>query len=296
MFFIAIKKFDVILIFSANGASFLEKGTLALIAKKFTKSKVIFAPRSGFIISEIDSKGYLSNFIKFVFFKVDIVICQSQFWKNYFQNALTISNSKKFIIIENFIDLTLYENFEINDFSQPIEILFLSWVDVNKGIFELIEACKLLKEDGLSFRLTIAGNGNASEEVKQRVKLYKLDNFIRSVGWVLGHEKLSLLRKSHIYVLPSYTEGYPNSLIEAMASAKACIATNVGSIPDIILHEKNGLIISSKKSLDLYINLKDLITDNEKAYNLSVNARASIKSKNSHGNFISNFKKILDVI
>jgi glycosyltransferase involved in cell wall biosynthesis len=295
LFFISIKHYHSIIIFSANGASFWEKGTLALIAKKLTKSKVIFAPRSGFIINEINSKGYFANFIKFVFNQVDIIICQSEFWKKYFKNKLTISNLKKYIIIENFLEFSSYHELEITDFTNTPEILFLSWVDANKGIFELIEACKLLKDDGLSFRLTIAGDGSASEEVRRRVKLYNLDDFVKSVGWVLGFEKIILLKKSNIYVLPSYAEGYPNSLMEAMASGKACVASNVGSIPDMITHESNGLLISPKNSIDLYYKLKDLILDKEKVYNLSLNARYSIKSKNSYENFISSFKKILDI-
>src|SRR6185437_1058429 len=77
-------KYDFVLIFTGGGWSFWEKGLMSIVAKYISRSKVIIAPRSGFIINDLSRKGKITKFIKFVFNKVDIVICQSNLWKSLF--------------------------------------------------------------------------------------------------------------------------------------------------------------------------------------------------------------------
>ena len=102
-----------------------------------------------------------------------------------------------------------------------------------------------------------------------------------------------LLKKSHIFVLPSYYEGYPNSLLEAMASSKACIATNVGSVPDIIKDGVNGFIINPKNHIELFEKLKELILDRKKIVSFSSNAKESVINNNSSELFYKKIKNIL---
>jgi glycosyltransferase involved in cell wall biosynthesis len=282
------------LIFTADGFSFWEKGLMALLAKSFTKAIVIIAPRSGIIIEDISKKGLLSRFIPFVFNKVDFVICQSKYWKMYFEKIVGRSNLQNFVVIENCIDFSKYKDItnEI-DANNTVEILFLAWVDVNKGIFELIEACRLLNEEKINFNLTIAGNGISFEEVRSKIADYNLIDNIKLFGWALGQDKIMLLQKSNIFVLPSYYEGYPNSLLEAMASSKACIATNVGSIADIIVDGENGFIINSKNHIQLYEKLKELILDRKKIESFSVKARETVLNNNTSEIFYRKIKNIL---
>ncbi len=287
-------KNHAVLIFTANGFSFWEKGLMALLAKSFTKAIVIIAPRSGIIVEDIRKKGLLSRFIPFVFNKVDIVICQSRYWKVYFENLVGDLNLQKFVVVENCIDYSKYKDItnEIES-DKTLEILFLAWVDKNKGIFELIEACRLLKEEKINFKLTIAGNGISFEEVKKKIEDYRLSENIVLFGWALGADKIMLLQKSNIFVLPSYYEGYPNSLLEAMASSKACIATNVGSITDIINDGVNGYIINPKNHIELFEKLKELILDRKKIESFSFKARETILNNNTSEVFYNKMKNIL---
>ena len=102
-----------------------------------------------------------------------------------------------------------------------------------------------------------------------------------------------LIQKSNIFVLPSYYEGYPNSLLEAMASSKACIATNVGSIADIIVDGENGFIINSKNHIQLYEKLKELILDRKKIESFSLKARETVLNNNTSEIFYSKINNIL---
>ena len=294
IFSLLSKKNHAVLIFTADGFSFLEKGLMALIAKTFTNAIIIIAPRSGIIVDDIDKNGFLSRFIPFVFNKVDVVLCQSKFWKVYFESIANNSNMQKFVVLENCIDFSKYK-YITNELesNNTIEILFLAWVDKNKGIFELIEACRLLNEEKIDFKLTIAGNGISFEEVKEKIETYNLSDSINLFGWALGEDKIRLLQKSNIFVFPSYFEGYPNSLIEAMASSKACIATNVGSIPDIINHGVNGFIIKPQNHVELFEKIKELISDRKKIESFSFRARETIQINNSSELFHIKIKEIL---
>jgi glycosyltransferase involved in cell wall biosynthesis len=294
IFYLIAKKNHAILIFAADGFSFWEKGLMAILAKTFSKAKVIIAPRSGLLVRDIDKQGALSRFIPIVFSKVDFVLCQSNYWRICFENMVDNLNKKKFVVVENCIDFSIYKDIT-NDIESKntVEILFLAWVDKNKGIFELIEACRLLNEEKINFKLTIAGGGISFEEVCKKIHNYNLSNKINLFGWALGEDKIMLLKKSHIFVLPSYYEGYPNSLLEAMASSKACIATNVGSVPDIIKDGVNGFIINPKNHIELFEKLKELILDKNKIVSFSLNAKESVINNNTPELFYSKIKNIL---
>lgn len=288
------RKIEVILIFTADGLSFWEKGFMALIGKFFRK-RIILAPRSGIIINNIEARGLLSKFIPFVILKCDYIICQSYKWQVFFKNITKENNTDKYIVINNWIDTKKYINLSTlhgNINNVPIRILFLSWVDKNKGIFELLEAAKKLKEDEINFKIFIAGQGMAYEKVKYFIEQNELCERVELCGWVLGKKKLELLKNSDIYVLPSYYEGYPNSLLEAMAVGKACIATNVGSIPDIIENNKNGILIERKDCIELYKNLKEVILNKNLRIALGKNAQEFIIKNNSIEKGVNSYKKI----
>lgn len=296
MYYILTKKYAAILIFTSSGLSFWEKGIMVIVAKFFTKSKVIIAPRSGHLIKDVESNGKISKFIPYVLSKADAVICQSGYWKNYFTNLCGDYDSNKFYVIQNWIDVVPYSDISNSETgSNPVEILYLAWVDENKGIFELITAAKDLLQENLNFTLTIAGNGRAYDEIAMEIKKHQLEEKIILYGWALGKEKLGLLKKCNIFVLPSYYEGYPNSLLEAMASSTACIATAVGAIPDIIDDGINGFLVPPRNTDILKTRLRELILNENLRNQFSVNAQHKILSNNTIEIAINKLRIALDV-
>ncbi|MFD2907245.1 glycosyltransferase family 4 protein [Flavobacterium ardleyense] len=296
IYYMIFFKHDYILIFVADGLSFWEKGLMGLIGKVFTRSKIIIAPRSGLITNDINNKGSLKTFIEYVFKKVDIVICQSKSWQVIFEK-LAGENKSKFIIIENLIDYDKYKSIQVRDLrkNEKVVVLFMAWVTRNKGIFELVEAVKMLKNDNCNFKLIIAGLGEDYEVIVDEVEKQGLSDFVDFRGWVLGDKKLKILEESDIFVLPTYFDGYPNSLMEAMASGKACIGTKVGSIPDIINDCKNGILIEKQNVKELYHSLKYLIHNDEIRLKMGSIARDNIREINSIPVGILKYKKIFSI-
>lgn len=281
-------KIDTVLIFTADGWSFLEKGTMSLIAK-FVNKKVILAPRSGLVINDVNNSNFFRYFIPFVIRKVDHIICQGVTWKYFYLN-LSKENPDKFIVIQNWIDTSLYYRHKKYN-SKTINILYLSWVDHNKGILDLIMAASLLNTNNII--INIAGDGQAMQESKNLVEKYNLKHIIKFLGWVLGDNKIDLLSTSDIYVLPSYFEGFPNSLMEAMISKCAIISTNVGSIPDLIQHAENGLLYNPGDINKLKEHLDALISNIELRKKLSHNAFETIINNNSIDFAVQKLKTIL---
>ena len=290
-FKLVFKKIDLVIIFSANGTSFLEKGTMAIIANKFNKS-IIFAPRAGALMKELSTNKKMASFARKVFKASSTIICQSLVWKTFFDQFT--DHSKKLIVVENWIDVNKYHLEDNQDFDIPT-FLFLSWVTKEKGVFELIEAVKKLNEENIKFQVFICGGGSDLIEAQEKVTENNISNIFFK-GWVTGQAKLALLNKSHFYLLPSYTEGFSNSLLEAMASGLAVITTPVGASVDLIKDKKNGLLIDIKSS-DAIINAMRFYLKNPDLRKLiGQTAKENVRMNNSIDSAVRSFSEVIDKI
>ena len=92
VFYILFGKVDIVMAFCSSGFSFLEKGLVMRIAKFFGK-KTVLAPRSGFLIDDIENSASFKNKASRIFEKVDTIICQGSFWKSFFADNFGINES-----------------------------------------------------------------------------------------------------------------------------------------------------------------------------------------------------------
>lgn len=295
IYYLFSKQVDVVLLFSAHGFSFLEKGSMALIAKLFGKS-VVLAPRSGYIIDDSEASFIRRNFIKTVLIAVDRVICQSEYWQNYFFNLTGNKDAEKYCIIQNWIDTDAYLLPKEKNHKAGIHVLFMAWVVKDKGILDLIEAASGLQAKFPNIKYHIAGDGVAMEKSKNLVREKKLTNQFVFHGWVKGKDKINLLKKVDVFVLPSYYEGLPNSLLEAMASSLTVIATRVGSIPDLVENGANGLLFNKGNTKALSECIQLVFEDNSLRELMANNARETVLKNNTLDIAISKFAKIFKEI
>lgn len=291
IYYLNIKKIDISLIFTSNGSSFIEKGIIGLISRSFG-AKVIMAPRSGFITNDIEKGGALKWFINYTFNKVDLIVCQGEKWKIYFSENTTV-RMDKFVVIPNWIDFKKYV--KSKNLGKPINILFLAWVDRNKGIFELIDALSKITSKQ-EFRLHIAGDGTAMEELKKVISHLGLTHKVVIHGWVKGDQKYNLLKTSDIFILPSYFEGFPNALLEAMASGIPCIATDVGSVSDLIRDNVNGILVPIKDSKAIALSIEKLLENSNLRFKLGMKARESVEQNYSIDSAVNKFYTLFNLI
>lgn len=152
----------------------------------------------------------------------------------------------------------------------------------------MIEVIERLVTEFEDIQLYIAGDGEL-KKIKDIIKEKRLEKNINCVGWVSGSEKERLLKECSVFVLPSYNEGMPMSILEAMAYKNSVISTEVGGIPQIITNNENGIIIKPGDKDELYNALKGLISNTEKRRIISENARKTVEEK---FDIINNIEKL----
>ncbi len=126
-----------------------------------------------------------------------------------------------------------------------------------KGFPILIEACASLKKSGYQFQCVLVGYGPLEQELKQMIHHLGLNENVRLSGKVARAGILDWYRKANLFVLPCQLgddgdrDGVPNVLVEAMAMELPVVSTNIASIPELIQHEKTGLLVEQKDPLAL---------------------------------------------
>jgi len=292
IFYILFKKIDSVLIFSSAKLSFIEKGLMAVIAR-FLGKKVIFAPRSGLTLIDYERSKFMKGFIPFVIKHSTLVLCQGKSWKKFYQK-ISEENNEKFIVINNWIDPSPYLFQKINkiQLNELLTIVYVGWLEEYKGIKDLLEALKILSEKGVSYNCHIYGNGSQYKYSEDFINENNLNDSIKLMGWADKKLKLEALKMADIYVLPSHYEGFPNALLEAMASELAVIVTNITAIDDIIIDDYNGLISECNNPKSLASKIEILINENELRLKIAINSRNTVLEKFTIQSAIKKIEKI----
>jgi glycosyltransferase involved in cell wall biosynthesis len=254
------KKPEVVLLFTSAGFSVVEKGLMARLSGFFGVKSLIF-PRGGELVDLSRASLIYSMVMSFFLRGADYMICQGPVWQNHAVKVVGFNLNRAPIVYNWTATGSLLEigrNRVFDPSKKHLQIMFLAWLEESKGIFELLISLNLLR-NSFSFELIIAGGGNAEQEARQYVEHHKLQDRIRFIGWVDGDLKKELLATSDIFVLPSWKEGFPNSVIEAMAAKIPVIVTTVGNIPSILDHGEQAYLVPPKDSDALKSALEALL-------------------------------------
>jgi glycosyltransferase involved in cell wall biosynthesis len=112
-----------------------------------------------------------------------------------------------------------------------------------KGQLILIEAAAQLQREGIDFELILAGDGPMRSEIERLIDLYGLSGRVKLVGWQTNKQVYDLIRNSRAMVLPSFAEGLPVVIMEALALGRPVISTYVAGIPELVLPGETGWLI-----------------------------------------------------
>lgn len=121
-------------------------------------------------------------------------------------------------------------------------ILFLGRLTEAKGFFDLLAAAAHIQRAGIQFELRCGGLGDL-EFVRNEVRRLGIESSVVLLGWVEGEAKHREIEQAAVFVLPSYIEGLPMGVLEAMAAGVPVVATRVGGIPDAIEDGHTGFLI-----------------------------------------------------
>lgn len=171
----------------------------------------------------------------------DAIIVLGETWIKFYRETFGLTN---LFVVPNIVqDVSVSRDILQRSTQDRIHALFLGQLVERKGIYDLLEALSLERNRlHNKFVLHIGGNGDV-DRLRSEISRLGLDGMVVFEGWVSADKKRDLLTKSSISILPSYFEGLPISLLEGMSYGHALIATNVGSIPEI-LDVSNGIIFN----------------------------------------------------
>jgi colanic acid/amylovoran biosynthesis glycosyltransferase len=129
-----------------------------------------------------------------------------------------------------------------------------------KGQLLLLEAAYGLAKKGIQFELVLAGDGEMRPEVERMIAEYDLKEKIRITGWISGRQVRDEILGACGMVLPSFAEGLPVVIMEAMALRRPVISTYVAGIPELVIPEINGWLVPAGSVAELMAAMEDMLS------------------------------------
>ncbi|WP_394171937.1 glycosyltransferase family 4 protein [Thalassotalea litorea] len=148
----------------------------------------------------------------------------------------------KLHLIYNGVDNTLFFPTKAQPLNPAKRLLYVGNLKANKGVMELIQSFIALLKHHPDAELVIAGQGAMEPAMKQLLEQANVQNKVTFLGSIAHSQVADEIRRARVVVLPSYAEGVPNILLEAMACGKPVVATEVGGIPEIVTDETSILV------------------------------------------------------
>ncbi len=221
--------------------------------------------------------------IRKVYGKCTMLIALSEEWK---RNLESVVSPEKITVIENYCKIP-----DLSGTEKKKQILFLGEIGKRKGCYDIPEIYGRVLEKGERLPLIMAGDGELAE-VK---KLFEDRDLLESVsfpGWVRGADKDKCLKESGIFLFPSYYEGMPMAVLEAMAYGMAIVTTRVGGIPHLLEDGGSGYLCEPGDIEGLSKRLLELSKDGDKRRKMGERARQKAIEEYS---MESHMKKLMDL-
>ena len=251
---------DAVLLFASSGGSLMEKGLMAWAARLLGKPALLF-PRSGAIMDQFRASRKRRFAITLAFGGARAVLCQGPAWQDFAVDELGYAASDA-IVVPNW---TASADLIGIGFDRPPasgragHILYLGWLEEKKGVLDLIRAFADLPWDEPV--LGMVGDGNARDRAESLARELGVAERVVFHGWKAGTARDELLAAADIFVLPSWAEGLPNAMIEAMAARLPIVVTPVGTIGSYISDGENGLLVVPRSVSSLAAALRRLVED-----------------------------------
>ena len=170
---------------------------------------------------------------------------------------------------------------------------YLGRITKDKGIYQLIYAFNKISKKFQDIQFVIGGDGKEFNKTKKLIDDLGMTEKIEMIGEV--NNKIEFFKKLDIFILPSESEGFPFTILEALASGIPVLATNVGGIHEVIKNNHNGLLLDSNRSEKIATAIFSLLENPQKLIQLKSNCLNSIKEYNIQ-NFVNNFYYPLKVV
>lgn len=249
----------------------------AVIAKIFNpQAKLIIRCGYEWLWFIIKNKKWLKKLVAFwvekmAYKSADKIILTSLADKDFVIKTFKIS-SNKILVIPNFVDTDIFKPLNL---PKQQQVIFVGRLESQKNLINLFKAFA-----GLTCGLVIVGEG--SQRGFLEALALKLNLSVKFLGNLPQTELVKVLNQSQIFILPSYFEGNPKTLLEAMACGLACVGTNVSGINNVITDQYNGVLCETDV-LSIKNTILNLLNNQTLQTSLAQMAAETVKLNNAFG-------------
>lgn len=228
------KHVKVIHAHSSFKGSFYRKALVIWIASLFKKKSIFHLHGSDFNIFYDQSPLIIQRLISMTLDKASLIIVLARQWK---KDIEKICINPNIVILHN--PVVIKEPVPPRQ-QAVLSVLFMGLIGKRKGAYDLVEAATFLGD--VQAQINLYGNGE-TEKLKQYAIEKHVEQCVQVNGWIAGDDVDKAYRQANVYVLPSYNEGLPMSILEAMSYGLPVISTTIGGIPDAVENGVNGYLI-----------------------------------------------------
>ncbi len=207
--------------------------------------------------------------VRFFLDRAACIIVLSERWRTW---ITSVTENRRIVCIANPVPAAEGQPFA----HRESLVLFLGRLAREKGVFDLLDAVSALRTLVPGIRLVCAGDGDL-ESVARYAERLGIKDAVSLPGWIGLAEKRSLMNRAAVCVLPSYAEGLPMSLLEAMAAGLPVVATEVGSIPDLVTDGVSGFLFTPGDEETLRLLLLKLLCDPQLGRRIAAAARETVR-------------------
>jgi glycosyltransferase involved in cell wall biosynthesis len=253
---------QAVILFVCAGMSVVHKGAMAWYARLRGVPALLY-PVGGPVIDACHRSPLVRVAVRCAFGGARMILCQGQEWHRFAVGMMGFAPEAAPVIPNWTASPELLEVGRARALRTSVpRLLFVGWLDRAKGVAELLEACRELAATH-RFTLSLAGEGNMSQAAHQFVAAHHLEGIVRFCGWLSPEQMRQEYAEADVFVLPSWSEGLPVALVEAMAAALAIVVTPVGNVPDAVEDGTSALLVPPRDPAALRAALERLLADGE---------------------------------
>ncbi len=250
---------DLVHIHVSERGSVVRKSILALLAFAFSKPVIMHTHGCEFHLFYNKLPRTIKQLLNKVLQNCTCLIVLSESWKKIYIDKCNLKvNQVKVLYNPVAVPQNVYDCTNLD----KITFLFLGKINQRKGVFDLLNALAMLPSVTRNkIRVILAGSGEI-EKAKALAKDSDIESLVEFPGWVNIKQRDDFLAQANVFVLPSYNEGLPMALLEAMSWGLPVVTTPVGGITEVVTHYKTGLLVEPGNIRQLAASMEILI-DNE---------------------------------
>jgi glycosyltransferase involved in cell wall biosynthesis len=271
----------------SSRGSFWRKSIVALIAYAAGRPYLLHLHGSEFMTFFDQECGLIrKSFVRVTFKHASLVLVLGPQWQ---RDVLRICPEANVEVLPNGVPVPSDDR-PIKNELVP-QILTLGRLGCRKGTYDLLRAFSIVVQRDPSVRLVCAGDGEIPE-ARVLARDLGIESKVDFPGWLSPDQTRGQLRRATMFVLPSYAEGLPMALLEAMSYGLPVITTPVGGIPEVVSHDETGLLVNAGDVEALASAIIELLNHPSARARLGGAARAQVTREHSLESVLRRIRQI----